>query len=1090
MSDRQRVGRGLLGSLKRQVRKDVRELFRSNPTLHDARYSVVRRLFRVWIVNRPIGQMLALYLLLLGLTLIAEWIVSRERISLLDLDGDALRGFLKDVDSYFIATQVGVLAIVTVAVGVVTLLSQRDDGSSVKTDVRLYYVESFSYEVATSGVALLLVLTFQLFWPLQYLLHLAHLGGPGLSFKFFLTGIHTVWLAVNLVLFLQFITTTLRFVEPVARERLREQFSANVMLPRDIEQRLLQTLYVNAPTSALGLKELTKGPHVMFGHGAAFLRNASVEISSSFKKAVRLNDIWISPLLFAIRSWRRRVRSSPQDKRRITGDVVWDSTLAILIDFDQIKTGTVDWALRDGGVPFRRYERFLIRHSFRFRRNSDRDTESLTPADFIAELTDKVMGLINKSATTGFSSALDELVRYHKFVLASQNTRDEAGNAFSFAEVGGYLERPDQEWIRQYRRLFDTAVEKMTTDAYFIRRLGNVAALLLPEKIEGVPSRVINTILNLGAFEIVALEAWVTRRALIAAGHDETSPTSGVQGAETGSPHLAGSDHRAYEQTLIDFVGSWESLEQVLVLMLGLHSSQNTPAPRYWRAVAVGWPILEAHLHNNAFFFASAVWNDDALGAIRFRDLLLRWLQPFYADLENEYRFRSGFLVTPEVAEKDWDQASAIVAPLLRFSSEHLSPRSCLGLVLRGAHDDVVCICGAVALRWYSTHQQPSSIAADAAIQTLQRQKLASEGSDLTRSGSPKTVFRLVFDLLIRRAIVPSYATTLDQLIRSLNGMASPRMVPGRVYSGWGFDGLDTLRPQFLAIMAATLPDGGKQIVDFTIDLARTQPVFSEDKTLRGVIWQFSQLLVTLQSGLDQQAFARSLELFDVAIDVDERKSLLTHILENLVAGLDAIRIERLKAAPLDEAKMEAVRASLSTALLNQGPDVYCFGHFRIHERDALTISVREGLFGEIDRGAFVHPPMSAIDIGQYEDFLVNALRGAAAKLLWEEFGKLPQTEISIDISEDRSNFWRTVIAAAEAVGQEPTVLVPLSLGEGVSSASYGISSNDDLQEFKITRESEIESGGGFGYAGTVDGVRVFMVNSLTESYRRFLVTA
>ncbi len=129
--------------------------------------------------------------------------------------------------SYLITGQIGVLAIVSVAIGVVTLISQRFDGSSGNTDIRLYYVESYSYELALSGVALLIVLTLQLFWPHGHVLHAAGLGGRDYSFKLALTLLHALWFSFNLLLFLQFITTTLRFVEPSSREILRERYSAN-----------------------------------------------------------------------------------------------------------------------------------------------------------------------------------------------------------------------------------------------------------------------------------------------------------------------------------------------------------------------------------------------------------------------------------------------------------------------------------------------------------------------------------------------------------------------------------------------------------------------------------------------------------------------------------------------------------------------------------------------------------------------------------------------------------------------------------------------------------------------------------------------
>ena len=83
------------------------------------------------------------YIIVLLLALVCEWAFNRYAPSLLPgYTGAAPRDFLKDVGSYLMAAQIGILAIVSVAVGVVTLLSDRQDGSSVNTDIRLYYVES------------------------------------------------------------------------------------------------------------------------------------------------------------------------------------------------------------------------------------------------------------------------------------------------------------------------------------------------------------------------------------------------------------------------------------------------------------------------------------------------------------------------------------------------------------------------------------------------------------------------------------------------------------------------------------------------------------------------------------------------------------------------------------------------------------------------------------------------------------------------------------------------------------------------------------------------------------------------------------
>lgn len=283
----QSLGRGPFGSLRSQVEREIAALFRQNATLRGARYSARRHLLRSLIVNRSAGELLALYTLVLLLMVGAEWALNRYAPdSLPGYHGNLYRGFITEVGSYLIAGQVGVLAIVSVAVGVVTLLSDRSSGASVNTDIRLYYVESYSYEVATSGVTLLLVLIVQLFWPLQHLLHAAGLGGRDVTFKLALTGVHATWFCFNTILFLQFITTTLRFVEPSSRERLRERYVANEIIPDDVAKRLLSALYLTAPERLLGKDELKKGPQIAFGRIAWIPGNSIVEITYDFRRSL------------------------------------------------------------------------------------------------------------------------------------------------------------------------------------------------------------------------------------------------------------------------------------------------------------------------------------------------------------------------------------------------------------------------------------------------------------------------------------------------------------------------------------------------------------------------------------------------------------------------------------------------------------------------------------------------------------------------------------------------------------------------------------------------------------------------------------
>jgi hypothetical protein len=196
------VGRGLSGSLRAHVRAELRDLYRHNATLRRARSGLFRRILVGLVSGIKLSQLIPLYLCLLGLWVLIEWSLTEFKPCLLPGWGTFdLAPFLKDVNSYFITGQIGTLAIVSIAVGVVTLLMQRDDRSSGTTDVRLYYSQSFAYEVATSGVALLIVLCVQLFWPAQFFLHLLQAHGANLTFELGLTILHAAWMLANLLLF-------------------------------------------------------------------------------------------------------------------------------------------------------------------------------------------------------------------------------------------------------------------------------------------------------------------------------------------------------------------------------------------------------------------------------------------------------------------------------------------------------------------------------------------------------------------------------------------------------------------------------------------------------------------------------------------------------------------------------------------------------------------------------------------------------------------------------------------------------------------------------------------------------------------------
>ena len=1056
---------GLRGSLSAYVAREVAKLSRSNAVLQRSRYSLGRRLMRALVVDRSIAQLCLCYLLVVVVLVLGEQACHRYAQDLTPGYPTTMNlGFLKDVASYLIAAQIGILAIVSVAVGVVTLLSERDDGASINTDVRLYYVESYSYELAVSGVSLLLILTVQLFWPLQHVLHALPYGRIGTWSELTLSIVHAAWFCVNLLLFFQFISTTLRFVEPSSREALRERYSANEVIPGDAAARLTRAMYANLGLEIFGRQATDKGPFVTFTYN--IVEHATPEVTVSFKAPMQLADVYVRPLRWALTRWKKRVRAQPVRDTRSEFPSRSDY-LAVMPDFDRVMEGEFTLVRLQSAERLSTLERWVIRRCFRFSR-ATHSPDALAPDNFLEQLIDRLIGQIEQGAVTGFRAALRETVRYHRFILAAQSTKDDAGNPFNMAEVGGYFSRPDADWVRQYRRAFAAAADKIGTDTTFIDRLSNLAMSLAPRDGLNFSPRVFETLLELGPQAVLSLEDWVSKRTF---NSSETVPENQAM--------LSGSDRRAYESALIGFVGGWESLLQTIVSSFS-PSDRSTPGTleTQWSAFSRSFSVLQAHLVWTSYFLAVAVWNRDTLGADRYRDLLLRWPHCFYAELEGSYAFGNALLLMPDLEERSWPDVHAEIVGRMRFGQESALPGPVSALVLKELHCDVICISGLVALHWYATDQQSSYVAAEAAVLTLTQKRRDADGTDLV-SARPKSTFRLLFDFVVRYALNPrfkegSHAAAIDALIGRLTDLASPRMVGGRTYGRFGSDGLERIYFTLLASMAANLPAQGDDGVTALMEILKTDPRLAPDQAAVGFVWTMKRMIQCLEQVQAEptESYSKAARTFDQDVDLDAATTRLKELLSNVVASFEALRKERIANAPLDEDRLDRVRRRVSGAILDLGPDLTCFHRYRIASDSTGAISTTTGEFGWISRGLFTAPQMSVASFDEIPGMFTQSIRSILSNTIWRDFYRRPKRTIEIDVSINTESFWQRAFDESVHVGPDPILLVPYdSIGQELTMADIY---KTTVAGYTLLHEQGIPSGMGTGYLGTLRGIRVY----------------
>ena len=369
---------GWTGSIDRWVRREVTEQLRENPIARRARYGLAHRALGRFFGSGAFGRFIAVYAAVNLAAVLAEalsaWLIPAW-LPLWSASGSAplseLKTLILYVSSYLLGAQIGMLGVISLSLALVTLIAQRE-GSS--TDVQVYYHESFSFELVASSGALAAVLCAQLLWPLQFLLHRFGLGTDLQIFKLSLLGLHLAWLLVNLAAMAYFIATTFRFVQQSAREKFRERYTANVVLPRDLKKRLREQLYALATKELIGDDNEEQGrPTATFGFdfGAPW----TAEVEKSFDRPVVLHDVRMEWVRWVLWRWSARCEGVAAQQPALArhglghqGPSIW-----FTCQMGAVLRGSVSWCRRRGGVPLTAFEKLVLRRAFIFR--SSRDEE-------------------------------------------------------------------------------------------------------------------------------------------------------------------------------------------------------------------------------------------------------------------------------------------------------------------------------------------------------------------------------------------------------------------------------------------------------------------------------------------------------------------------------------------------------------------------------------------------------------------------------------------------------------------------------------------------------------------------------------------
>ncbi len=176
---------------------------------------------------------------------------------------------------------------------------------------------------------------------------------------------------MNLGALAYFINTTFRFVQQQEREELRERYTAQFAQPRELTLRLRQQLYTLGAEDLMASDSADRQPLIIFG--SSTVGQSEIEIHSTFKRPMILQDVRMTWVRWVIRRWATRSMNNDNTPHQIDGSASHSprSILCFTVPLDIPQIGTVSWCQRQGGLPLTAIERFVLRRAFRFRRTTN-----------------------------------------------------------------------------------------------------------------------------------------------------------------------------------------------------------------------------------------------------------------------------------------------------------------------------------------------------------------------------------------------------------------------------------------------------------------------------------------------------------------------------------------------------------------------------------------------------------------------------------------------------------------------------------------------------------------------------------------------
>lgn len=950
-----------------------------------------------------------------------------------------------------------------IVIGFVTLLLQRRH--SAKSSLHIYLHDSAAILTGLSALFLVAAMGIQFFF-------LSLISEQALGYWLLLD---SLWFLANILGVIWFLGRTFDYLRPERRADIICAYAINHILPAEIRHNLEAHLFSGAiyyswlPGPSYGDSEVNSKITILLGSIGSSM--GDIQVIQKSGKARMICDVRLRPLSLVVRSWKYReqeVSHSSERQPDFFSGLRQSRVLILPAVPGEPYRKDVGLCRAEGGSGLRWWERWLIRRSFVLC-PIDRKSASLRIGDIFNGLITEVQVAMEANEEVAFREALHELVDLHADLIQASdfvNGKNQHDNYTNLAERSdAFGAQMHNQWAREYRRLLEAAVERLTVNDTYFNHMVHVSGWLINRLAAIRPVVISANIIHLSRFLHYRLNRWWSKIGEEQGLYDHSPCKPGVLNV----PAVT-----VYDSAIKQYVGGWEALKND-------YFQPVRDEPLVWDGYEEITELYMSHLDDTLYMLFDSISLGNKEGAEWLCDSLIKWWNTIHFRFDNTYYYiRDERNLTLELLRKPWEEAKDVIDLTMIEIDEGNAPKALWSACVHNYWIDLCCVSLYAMLQLGKDCDCARSLPAQLALALGQGKALRSGGSGIGEEWPIQTVEALLIAIIRQYHFDghyrQGYRARLDKVVEGISSQGKPAMVPGRIYTGWGLDDLEALRDGQLVLLCLFIKEGWSPSARLMETLQKWGE--QDDAGLRAFVDQLKQWKTRLSHAdfqIYEALFACIHSGFNSATNIQDAIAWLDAGFDLIAGSLEGFRIEQLRKAQVSQDRLTDVAKWCSKRAFNRESADIPASLFRDVRHSAEQYTERSLTIQGINKGEFVEPPM-APRAGNEDEWYARTISSHVAVSVMEDALKKLSPE-TIDV-ETALSYWKQIKIVAMRIREQdgtPVLLVasradPRWLLEWSRSRNDG--SSERLEDLRLVREKEIKDE---GYVGSLNHIPVYV---------------